>query len=109
MPPLITGLIYVHTRGDSGLPAWATFLLTIVGSVIAIWLLRGIAFLVAQPGERRLRHRVAEVHAVAGDAGPYSPAVVEAAARRLFADMLTAWDAGDRDRLQQISDPDLTA
>jgi predicted lipid-binding transport protein (Tim44 family) len=103
------GLIYVHTSGDSGLPAWATFILTLVGFAIAIWLLRGIAFLVALPGERRLRRRVAEVQAAAGDNGPYDPSVVKAAAAGLFADMHTAWDAGDRDRLRQLSDPDLMA
>lgn len=107
MSALPVGLIYVHTPGDPELPAWATFLLTIVGCVIAIWLLRGIAFLAAQPGEQRLRRRVAEVHAAAGDHGPYSPGVVEAAAKRLFTDVQLAWDAGDRDRLRQLSDPDL--
>lgn len=35
--------------------------------------------------------------------------MVQAAATRLFADMHTAWDAGDRARLQQLSDPDLMA
>jgi hypothetical protein len=101
------GLIYDHTSGDSGLPIWATFLLTLVGCVIAIWILRGIAFLFGLPGERRLRRRVADVQAAAGDGGPYSPLVVKAAATRLFADMYTAWDAGNRDRLRELSDPDL--
>jgi predicted lipid-binding transport protein (Tim44 family) len=47
------------------------------------------------------------VQAAAGDGGPYSPLVVKAAATGLFADMYAAWDAGDRDRLRELSDPDL--
>ena len=109
MSSITAGLIYVHTSGDSGLPVWATFLLTLVGCAIAIWILRGLAFLLALPGERRLRRRVAEVQAAAGDSEPYSPSVVKAAATRLFVDVHTAWDAGDRDRLRQLSDPDLMA
>src|SRR5215475_13271910 len=66
-------------------------------------------FLFGLPGERRLHRRVADVWAAAGDSGPYGPSVVKAAAIRLFADMHTAWDAGDRDRLRQLSDPDLMA
>jgi predicted lipid-binding transport protein (Tim44 family) len=81
----------------------------LVGCAIAFWLLRGIAFVVGLPGERRVHRRVADIHAAAGDLGPYSPAVVEAAARHLFADVQSAWDVGDRDRLQQLSDPDLMA
>src|SRR5512142_442960 len=107
MSPFSAGLIYVHMPGGSGLPTWATVILAMVGTVIAMWLLRGIAFLATQPGEWRLRRRVAEVHAAAGDTGPYNATVVEDAARRLFADMHEAWDAGDRARLQQLSDPDL--
>ena len=83
--------------------------MTCVGFAIAIWLLQGIAFLASVPGERRLRRRVAAVHAAAGDAWPYSPSVVRGAAARLFADTQTAWDVGDRARLQQLSDPDLMA
>jgi predicted lipid-binding transport protein (Tim44 family) len=74
-----------------------------------MWLLRGIVFLVSIPAERRLHRRIAQVHDAAGATGPYSAAVVEAAARRLFVDMHAAWDAGDRARLQQIADPDLMA
>jgi predicted lipid-binding transport protein (Tim44 family) len=104
----ISGFIYVHTSAD-GLPWWSIAPLTLLGYAIAIGLLRGIAFLVSEPGERRLRRRVAAVHAAAGAAGPYSPNVVQAAATRLFADVQTAWDAGDRARLQQLSDSDLMA
>jgi predicted lipid-binding transport protein (Tim44 family) len=105
---LIAGLIYVHTSGE-GLPWWAIIPLTFVGFAIAIWLLRAIVFLTSEPGEWRLRRRVAAVHAAAGAAGPYSARAVQAAATRLLADMHTAWDAGDRARLQRLSDPDLMA
>lgn len=103
-----SAFIYVHTSSE-GLPWWAIVPLTCLGCAIAIWLLRGFAFLASAPGERRLRRRVSAVHAAAGDVGPYSAAVVQTAAARLFADMHTAWDAGDRARLQQLSDPDLMA
>lgn len=108
MSPFTAGVIYVHTSAD-GLPWWSILPLTCVGFAIAIWLLQGIVFLVSLPGERRLRRRVAAVHAAAGDAGPYSPTVVQAAATHLFVDIQTAWDVGDRARLQQLSDADLMA
>ena len=106
MTALSAGYIYVHTSAE-GLPWWAILPLTCLGCALAIWLLRGIAFVVSIPSERRLRHRVAAVHAAGGTDGPYSATVVHAAAARLFADVHTAWDAGDRSRLAQLSDPDL--
>lgn len=108
MPALTVGYIYVHTSAE-GLPWWAILPLTCLGCALAIWLLRGIAFVVSIPSERRLRHRVAAVHAAGGTDGPYSATVVHAAAARLFADVHTAWDAGDRARLAQLADPDLMA
>jgi hypothetical protein len=108
MSLVTSGFIYVHTSAD-GLPWWSILPLTCLGFAIAIWFLQGIAFLVSIPGERRLRRRVATVDAAAGDAGPYRPRVVHAAATGLVADIHTAWDAGDRARLQQLSDPDLMA
>lgn len=108
MSSVALGLIYVHTSSD-GLPLWSILPLTFLGWAIAMYLLRGIGWLVSLPGERRLRHRVAAVHAAAGSDGPYGAAVAQAAAARLFKDWYAAWDAGDRTRLQQLSDPELMA
>jgi predicted lipid-binding transport protein (Tim44 family) len=105
---MLTSVIYVHTSSE-GLPWWAVIPLTFLGVWLAMWLVRGIVFLFSIPADQRLRRRIAEVHAAAGATGPYSAPAVEAAAQRLFADMHAAWDAGDRTRLQQISDPDLMA
>jgi hypothetical protein len=108
MTPLAFGYIYVHTSAD-GLPLWSIFPLTCLGCAIAFWLLRGIAFVVSMPSEQRLRRRVAAVHAAGGPNGPYSATVVQVAAEALFKNWYAAWDAGDRTRMQQLSDPDLMA
>ena len=108
MSLLALGYIYVHTSSD-GLPLWSIFPLTCLGCWLGIKLVQGIAFLFSIPSERRLHRRVAAVHAAGGPDGPYSAQVVQTAAARLFRDWYAAWDAGDRTRMQQLSDPDLMA
>jgi hypothetical protein len=105
--PLVFAL-YVNVSTE-GLPLWQVVPLTLLGCAIAFGLIWGVMALVSLPGKRRLNHRVREVEAVAGDAGPYGVTAVKEAAQRLFTEMYSAWDAGDRERLARISEPDLMA
>jgi hypothetical protein len=100
--------VYVDV-GNSGLPIWQVVPLTILGCAIAVGFLSGVMALVRLPGERRLRRRVHAVEAAAGDSPPYGVPAVKGAAERLFMEMQSAWDAGDRARLARISEPDLMA
>jgi hypothetical protein len=100
--------VYVNV-GDPGLPLWQVVPLTILGCAIAYGLLWGVSTLVSLPAKRRLDRRVMAVQAAAGNAGPYGVSAVTDAAERLFTQMYSAWDAGDKERLARISDPDLMA
>jgi predicted lipid-binding transport protein (Tim44 family) len=100
--------VYIHVD-DSGLPIWQVVPLTILGCAIAYGLISAVIALAGLPGERRLRRRVRAVQAAAGRPPPYGVAPVEAAAERLFKEVQSAWDAGDRERLSRVSDPDLMA
>ncbi len=106
MPPVIA--VYVNV-GNSGLPLWQVVPLTILGCAIALALVWGVIALVNLPAQRRLDHRLQQVEAVAGTAGPYGVPAVTEAAQRLFTEMYSAWDAGDRETLARISEPDLMA
>lgn len=101
--------IYVAPVPASGLPWWAVVPLTLLGCAIAFGLIAGFRWLVRLPSEMRLRRRVHEVETAAGDAAPYAAQTVHDACARLFAEVQEAWDAGDRERLQRLSDPDLMA
>jgi hypothetical protein len=105
--PLVIA-VYVHVD-DPGLPIWQVIPLTVLGCAIAAGLLWAVAALINLPGERRLRRRVLAVQSAAGQSPPYGVAAVEAAAERLFKEVHSAWDAGDRERLAHISDPGLMA
>jgi hypothetical protein len=100
--------IYVNVSNE-GLPLWQVVPLTLLGGAIALGLVRGVIAVVSLPGKRRLNHRVREVEAAAGDAAPYGVTAVKEAGQRLFTEMYSAWDAGDRERLARISEPDLMA
>jgi predicted lipid-binding transport protein (Tim44 family) len=105
--PLVNA-VYVNV-GNPDLPLWQVVPLTILGCAIALGLLSGVIALVGLPGRRRLGRRVQAVESAAGDSGPYGVRTVKQAVERLSAEMYSAWDAGDRDRLARISDPDLMA
>jgi hypothetical protein len=100
--------VYVNV-GNPGLPIWQVVPLTILGCGIALGFIWAVIALVRLPGERRLRRRVQAVETAAGTSPPYGVAAVEGAAERLFTEMHSAWDAGDRERLTRISDPGLMA
>jgi predicted lipid-binding transport protein (Tim44 family) len=100
--------VYIHVN-DSGLPIWQVVPLTILGCAIAYGLIWAVIALASLPGERRLRRRVRAVQAAAGKPPPYGAAAVAAATERLFKEVHSAWDAGDRERLSRVSDPDLMA
>jgi hypothetical protein len=102
---LVVG-VYVNV-GNSGLPWWQVVPLTILGCAIAYGLIWGVMTLVSLPGKRRLDRRLQAVKAAAGTSGPYGVPAVTDAAERLFREMYSAWDGGDRERLARISDPDL--
>lgn len=102
------GFVYVPVN-DPGLPIWQVVPLTLLGCAIGLGLVWCLVALIGLPGERRIRRRVETVEAAAGSDPPYGVASVEGAAERLFEEMHSAWDAGDRQRLARISDPDLMA
>ncbi|MGO9976205.1 MAG: TIM44-like domain-containing protein [Solirubrobacteraceae bacterium] len=99
--------VYVPPVPDSGLPVWQEVPLTILAVAIAFGLMYGVLALSRLPAQRRLRRRVQAVEAAAAESSVYGPAVVYAAAARLFGEVMAAWDAGDRERLRGLSDPDL--
>jgi hypothetical protein len=100
--------VYVNV-GNSDLPLWQVVPLTILGCAIGLGLVWGVIALVSLPGKRRLGRRVQAVEAAAGNAAPYGVPAVKEAAKHLFTEMYSAWDAGERERLIRISDPDLMA
>jgi predicted lipid-binding transport protein (Tim44 family) len=104
---LLPALI-IHVN-NPGLPIWQVVPLTLLGGAIGLGLVWAVAELVKRPGDRRLRRRVEAVEAAAGTASPYGAVAVTQAAERLFTEMQSAWDAEDRERLAQISDPGLMA
>ncbi len=99
--------VYVPPVPSSGLPVWQEVPLAILGAAIAFGLMYGVLALSRLPAERRIRRRVQAVQAAGAESPVYGPAVVYAAAARLFGEVMAAWDAGDRDRLRGLSDPDL--
>jgi hypothetical protein len=100
--------VYIHVN-DPGLPIWQVVPLSILGCAIAFGLIWGVVALASLPGERRLRRRVRAVEAAAGQPPPYGVPAVEAAAGRLFREVHSAWDAGDRERLSRVSASGLMA
>jgi hypothetical protein len=100
--------VYIHVN-DPGLPIWQVVPLSILGCAIAFGLIWGVVALAGLPGERRLRRRVRAVEAAAGQPPPYGVPAVEAAAGRLFREVNSAWDAGDRERLSRVSASGLMA
>jgi hypothetical protein len=99
---------YVDVSNE-GLPLWQVVPLTILGCAIAYGLIWCFLALVRLPGNLKVKRRARQVETAAGEAGPYGVPAVTQAAERLLAEMYSAWDAGDRDRLARISEPDLMA
>ena len=102
------GFVYIHVN-DPGLPIWQVLPLTLLGCALGLGLVWCMVALIRLPGERRIRHRVQAVKAAAGGSPPYGVPAVEGAAKRLFMEVHSAWDAGDRQRLARVSDPELMA
>ncbi len=102
------GFVYIHVS-DPGLPIWQVVPLTLVGCALGLGLVWCLVALIRLPGERRIRRRVEVVEAAAGNDPTYGGAAVVAATERLLTEMFSAWDAGDRQRLARISEPDLMA
>ena len=90
--------VYINV-GNPGLPIWQIVPLTILGCAIALGLVWGVVALFRLPRERRLRRRVQAVESAAGNSPPSGVPAVKGAAQRLFMEMHSAWDAGDRERL----------
>jgi predicted lipid-binding transport protein (Tim44 family) len=106
---LPSGYVYIPPDTGSGLPLWAIVPLTVIGCAIGLWVAWGIGWLLMRPIEARIRRRAHEVQAAAGDGLVYGAPAVLGAAERLFAQVQAAFDADDRQRLAQLSTPDLMA